>query len=209
MKVASHGTPDHADSDVFGKYTTHFSTADAAGIWVACTATVNTTFGSKVVIPGTGIVLNNQMDDFSIQPGVRNAFDLIGAEANAVAPRKRPLSSMALTIVLEKGQPLLALGAAGGPTIIPQVTLAVIQVIDGGLTLDHALAAPRYHHQWIPDVPKVESSAGAKLIAGLHRRGHIIEEVSGMGACHGIQRLPNGTFLSAGDPRVPGAAGAF
>src|SRR5436190_24282256 len=92
--------------------------------------TVNTSFGSKVVIPGTGIMMNNEMDDFSAQPGAPNYFGLVGAEANAVAPGKRPLSSMSPTIVLKEGQPILAVGAAGGPTIISQVVLAIIKTLD-------------------------------------------------------------------------------
>src|SRR5256885_9791670 len=100
LQMAKHGTPPNATSEIFSKHTTHFSAADAEGNWVACTATINTTFGSKVVIPGTGVVMNNQMDDFSAQPGVPNFFGLIGAEANAVEHRKRPLSSMSPTIVL-------------------------------------------------------------------------------------------------------------
>ncbi|HEX2747292.1 MAG TPA: gamma-glutamyltransferase, partial [Verrucomicrobiales bacterium] len=206
--VPEHGTPERAQEDVFGKHTTHFSTADSEGYWVACTATVNTTFGSKVVVPGTGIVLNNQMDDFSIQPGVRNAFGLVGAEANAVGPRKRPLSSMAPTLVLRDGQPVLSVGAAGGPTIIPQVMLAITGVLDGGMTLDKALAAPRIHHQWSPDVLKIEKSAGPQIIDGLRKRGHQVEVVGEMGACNGIMRLPDGSLMAAGDPRVPGAGGA-
>ena len=207
--VPQHGTPERSGQDVFGKHTTHFSTADAEGWWVACTATVNTTFGSKVVIPGTGIVLNNQMDDFSIQPGVRNAFGLVGAEANAVGPRKRPLSSMAPTIVLQDGKPLLSLGAAGGPTIIPQVTLAIVRVLDGGLTLDKALAAPRFHHQWSPDELRIENAVGDEILADLRRRGHKLDAVSSFGACNGIMRLPDGRLMAAGDPRVPGSSGAF
>lgn len=209
--VPEHGTPDRAQDDVFGKkHTTHFSAADAAGWWVACTATVNTTFGSKVIIPGTGIVLNNQMDDFSIQPGVRNAFGLVGAEANAVGPRKRPLSSMSPTLVLdEKGQPVLTLGAAGGPTIITQVVCTTVRVLESSLPLEKALAAPRLHHQWSPDVLRIESAAGPDILTELRRRGHKLETPGEMGACNGIQRLPDGKLQAAGDPRVPGAAGAF
>jgi gamma-glutamyltranspeptidase/glutathione hydrolase len=133
-----HHTPPDAASDLFGKHTTHFSVADSDGNWVACTATVNTTFGSKVVIPGTGIVLNNQMDDFAAQPGVPNFFGLVGAEANAVAPKKRPLSSMSPTIVLKDGKPLLSMGAAGGPTIISQTLLALINTIDFKMPLGQA-----------------------------------------------------------------------
>jgi gamma-glutamyltranspeptidase / glutathione hydrolase len=104
----------------FPKHTTHISTADAEGNWVAMTATINTHFGSKVVIPGTGVLMNNQMDDFSAQPGVANHFGLVGAEANAIAPGKRPLSSMSPAIVLKDNRPILSVGAAGGPTIISQ-----------------------------------------------------------------------------------------
>ena len=101
------------------KHTTHWSVADAEGNWVACTATINTSYGSKVVIPGTGVVLNNQMDDFSVQPGVANHFGLIGAKPTPSRPAKRPLSSMSPTIVLQDGKPIIAIGAAGGPKIIP------------------------------------------------------------------------------------------
>ncbi|MGZ8921537.1 MAG: gamma-glutamyltransferase, partial [Limisphaerales bacterium] len=126
LEVPKHGQADQYGTSAFGKHTTHFSAADAAGNWVACTATVNTSFGSKVVIPGTGIIMNNQMDDFSAQPGMANYFGLVGAEANAVGPRKRPLSSMSPTIILEKGRPILSLGAAGGPTIISQTIVNII-----------------------------------------------------------------------------------
>jgi gamma-glutamyltranspeptidase/glutathione hydrolase len=125
-QVAAHGMPPDWETDVFKKHTTHFSVADAEGNWVACTATVNTSFGSKVVIPGTGVVMNNQMDDFSIQHGVKNYFGLVGDHANAVAPGKRPLSSMSPTIVLKEGQPVITLGAAGGPKIISQVVLELV-----------------------------------------------------------------------------------
>src|SRR5207237_7944427 len=145
--VLQHSTPGDAGQNVFGKHTTHFSTADAEGNWVACTSTVNTVFGCKVVIPGTEVVLNNQMDDFSAQPGVSNFFGLIGAEANAVQPGKRPLSSMSPTIVLKDGTPILCVGAAGGPTIISQTLLAIIHLIDFGLPVYAALAQPGFHHQ--------------------------------------------------------------
>src|SRR5262249_14316329 len=148
----------------FGKHTTHFTTADAEGNWVACTATINTSFGSKVVIPGTGVVLNNQMDDFSLQPGVTNFFGLVGAEANSVAPNKRPLSSMSPTIVLEDGQPIFSVGAAGGPTIISQAVLAILYAIDFGMPVERVLAQPRFHHQWKPDELKIEKRAGEAVM---------------------------------------------
>jgi len=137
--VASHGMPSDWLTNSFRKHTTHFSAADSEGNWVACTATVNTSFGSKVVIPGTGVVMNNQMDDFSIQPGVTNFFGLIGAEANAIAPGKRPLSSMSPTIVLANEKPILSLGAAGGPKIITQVVCELCELLDLHMTLEQAL----------------------------------------------------------------------
>ena len=132
--VPSYGLPPNWQTDLFKKHTTHFSVADAEGNWVACTATINTSFGSKVVIPGYGVVMNNEMDDFSVQPGVPNAFGLIGGEANAVGPGKRPLSSMSPTIVLKGGQPVIALGAAGGPRIISAVLQELVNMIDLGMT---------------------------------------------------------------------------
>lgn len=205
--VATHGTPERAAEDVFGKHTTHLSTADAEGNWVACTATINTTFGSKVVVPGTGVVLNNQMDDFSVQPGVPNSAKLIGAEANAIAPRKRPLSSMSPTIVLKDGQPILAIGAAGGPTIISQTLLGLIGVLDFGLGVEAALASTRFHHQWSPDEVKIERTLPAAVRDELRRRGHTLTEVSTLGVSQAVARDPaTGRFSGAHDPRVPGKA---
>ncbi|MBL4640175.1 MAG: gamma-glutamyltransferase, partial [Verrucomicrobiales bacterium] len=181
-----HSTPSNADTDLFGKHTTHFSTADTEGWWVACTATVNTTFGSGVVIPGTGIVMNNEMDDFSAQPGASNVFGLIGAEANAVAPGKRPLSSMSPTIVLRDGKPVFTVGAAGGPTIITQVLLAVIQVVDFGKSPAEALVQARFHHQWKPDRLLVEKALGQATIDALRAKGHKVEIVNTLGAAQAI-----------------------
>src|SRR5437660_3381542 len=175
--VPQHGMPDRANEDFFGKHTTHFSTADAEGNWVACTATVNTSFGCKVVIPGTGVVLNNQMDDFSALPGATNYFGLMGAEANAIEPGKRPLSSMSPTIVLKDGKPILSVGAAGGPTIISQTVLAIINTIDFGMDPATALAQPRFHNQWKPDELIVEKGNGAAVLHELQRRGHKLAEV--------------------------------
>jgi gamma-glutamyltranspeptidase/glutathione hydrolase len=208
--VEGHGTPERAYDDVFGKHTTHFSTADAEGNWVACTATINTGFGSKVVIPGTGIVLNNEMDDFSVQPGVANHFGLIGGEANAVAPGKRPLSSMSPTIVLKGNEPILSVGAAGGPTIISQTVLALVNVLDFGMDLRAAIAAPRFHQQWRPDELKIESAIGAKVLDGLRKTGQPLAPGAPFGACNAVGRGANGKgFVGASDPRVPGLAGGW
>jgi gamma-glutamyltranspeptidase/glutathione hydrolase len=206
--VAEHGTPDAAQTDTFGKHTTHFSTADAQGNWVACTATINTSFGSKVVVPGTGVVLNNQMDDFAMQPGMPNYFGLIGAEANAIAPGKRPLSSMSPTIILKDGKPILSVGAAGGPTIINQTVLAIVHTIDFGADVKSALAQPRFHHQWKPDELKIEKSVGDAVLQELEKRGHKIIPVISLGAAQAVAKTPKG-FAGAHDPRLEGKAQAW
>jgi len=204
-EVKGHGTPPRATEDLFNKHTTHFSVADGAGNWVACTATVNTSFGSKVIIPGTGVIMNNEMDDFSIAPGAPNAFGLLGAEANAIAPGKRPLSSMSPTIVLKDGQPILAVGAAGGPTIITQTLLAIIHTIDFGRPLNEALAQPHFHHQWRPNGIRIEKKVGEKVLAELKLRGHKLKIVDRMGATQAVSRS-KGKFNAAHDPRLKGKA---
>jgi gamma-glutamyltranspeptidase/glutathione hydrolase len=207
--VSTHGDPPYAATDVFEKkHTTHFSVADAEGNWVACTQTINTTFGSKVIIPGTGIFLNDQMDDFSAQPGVANAFGLVGAEANAVAPGKRPLSSMSPTIVLREGKPILAVGAAGGPTIISQTVMNLVGVLDLSLPLDAALAQARIHHQWQPDDLRIEKRASDTVRDALTKVGHHLDPVERMGASNAVG-FANGTFTAASEPRVPSEAAAW
>jgi gamma-glutamyltranspeptidase/glutathione hydrolase len=208
--VKSHGTPPSYEDNVFKKHTTHFSVADAEGNWVACTATVNTSFGSKVVIPGTGVVMNNQMDDFSAQPGVANYFGLVGAEANAVAPGKRPLSSMSPTIVMKNGRPIIALGAAGGPTIISQVVLELVDMLDLGMTPTQAVSAPRIHHQWSPDELVVEGTLPRELQDALEAHGHKLKHLSSMGVSQIVARAPDGRgFLGAADPRAGGQASGW
>ena len=220
LDVPSHGRPPRATENVFtqdpnydpaeSKHTTHIAAADAAGNWVAITQTVNTTFGSKVIVPGTGIVLNNEMDDFSISPGQPNAFGLIGAEANAVVAGKRPLSSMSPTIVLDGERPILSVGAAGGPTIITQVLQVLVRVLDLKQPLAEALAAPRLHHQWRPDVLRIENSLPEGTQTALTGRGHKLEKTSGIGVCQAVG-LNSATKQLVGvhDPRVPGSAAGF
>lgn len=207
IAVLSHGTPPGAAEDFFEKHTTHWSVADAAGNWVACTATINTTYGAKYVIPGTGVVMNNQMDDFSAQPGVTNAFGLVGAEANAVAPGKRPLSSMTPTLVFRRGQPIIALGAAGGPKIITAVLQELVAMLDLEMTPAEAIAAPRIHHQWSPDELMVEQTLPATLKAALEARGHNVREINPASASHLVARSVDGkVFIGAADPRAGGNA---
>ena len=203
--VERHSTPPDADTNLFGKHTTHFSATDSDGWWVACTATVNTTFGSGVVLPGTGIVMNNEMDDFSAQPGTPNAFGLIGAEANAVAPGKRPLSSMSPTIVLRDGKPVFTVGAAGGPTIISQAVLAIIHFIDHGMTPAKALGQARFHHQWKPNRLLVEKALGQATIDELRKMGHTIKVTDSIGAAQALGLGQAGRpFTGAADPRGRG-----
>jgi gamma-glutamyltranspeptidase/glutathione hydrolase len=205
--VLEHGPADQFSNCFFGKHTTHFSTADNRGNWVACTATINTTFGSKVVIPGTGVVLNNQMDDFSAQPGTPNFFGLVGAEANAIAPGKRPLSSMSPTIVLRRGRAILSLGAAGGPTIISQTVVNLINLLDYGMDLTEALGKPRIHQQWKPDELKIENVPG-DIQEALQKKGQNVRVVNSMGAAQIVIRNEHG-FSAAADPRVQGKAAGW
>ncbi len=204
--VSSHGTP--PDLGSFSRHTTHFTVADAEGYWVACTATINTTWGSLETIPGTGVILNNEMDDFAIAPGTPNAFGLVGAEANAVAPGKRPLSSMSPTIVLRDGKPVFTVGAAGGPTIITQAVLAIVRFVDFGLTPQAALAGPRFHQQWRPDALRIEKSVPEATREELKRRGHELNVLESMGAAQAISFGTEG-FQGSSDPRGHGKAAGF
>lgn len=197
-----HGNPPGADIDLFGKHTTHIVVADKLGNWVSITTTVNTSFGSKVVIPGTGVVMNNQMDDFSIQPGIPNAFGLVGSEANNIQAGKRPLSSMSPTVVVKDGQPVMAIGAAGGPTIITQVVQGLVNIIDLGMPAAEALAAPRIHHQWQPEVTFIEASLPASVQQWLIERGHQLNKRSYNGASQVILLDANGHFDAAAEPRI-------
>lgn len=212
IPVPSHGDPPKADTDIFGdtlKHTTHLSTADAEGNWVALTQTVNTAFGSKVIVPGTGVILNDEMDDFAAAPGVPNAFKLVGAEANAVASGKRPLSSMSPTIVLKDGKPFLSLGAAGGPTIISQTLQNLVNVLDLMMGIVDAIAAPRIHHQWSPDELKIETDIGEEVMSSLQQRGHTLRPINtiGLGVSQGVMWDEAArSFHGAHDPRAFGKA---
>lgn len=207
VEVPAPGSPPGWQQDFFDRHTTHIATADAAGNWVAITATINTSFGSKVVVPGTGVVLNNEMDDFSIMPGVPNAFGLVGAENNSIAPGKRPLSSMSPTIVLDPdGKPIIALGAAGGPKIITQVVLAIVRTIDFHQPLSTAIAGLRFHHQWRPNEVAYEKGMDAKLIEGWRKRGHKVNDLSTAGRTQAVMVDSSGKLIGVSDPRVEGKA---
>ena len=187
--------------------TTHFSIMDASGNVVANTYTINFSYGSGIVAAGTGILLNNEMDDFSAKPGVPNAYGLRGGEANAIEPGKRPLSSMTPTIVFRNAKPLLATGSPGGSRIITTTAQVIMNVIDHGLGLADAVAAPRIHHQWLPDELRVERGISPDTIALLRQRGHRVVTGNAMGSVNSVLRLDHG-FAGAADPRNAGASAA-
>lgn len=209
LPVKSHGIPPNADSALFGrqKHTTHLTTADREGNIVAITQTVNTSFGCKMIVPGTGVILNNEMDDFSIAPGVRNAFGLIGSAANAVAPGKRPLSSMSPTIVLDpSGKPTLSCGVAGGPKIITTVLQILVRTLDLGQSIDAAIASERVHHQWSPDQAVCENAVAEDIVQSLRDRGQTITRIRSGAVAQGVAIKADGTLTAASDPRVPSSA---
>jgi gamma-glutamyltranspeptidase/glutathione hydrolase len=149
-----------------------------------------------------GVVLNNEMDDFAAAPGAPNAFGLVGSDANLPAPGKRPLSSMSPTIVFDGERPVLAVGAAGGPTIISQTLLAILRILDDGKTPAEALAMPRLHQQWSPDELRVEKSMPDSVKADLRRRGHVLQEVDVIGSTQAVaQPVKDGPFIGSHDPR--------
>ena len=192
------GKPQPYESD----QTTHYSVVDKAGNAVAVTYTLNTNFGSGIVARGTGIMLNNEMDDFSAKPGVANAYGLMGGDANAVAPAKRPLSSMTPTMVLKDGQPVLVTGSPGGARIITAVLQTVVNVIDFGMNPAEAASVPRVHHQWTPDELRVEKGLSPDTIALLKARGHNVVVKPTMGRTQTIQ-LRGGALYGYSDPRNP------
>jgi len=206
--VPSHGDPPDWQSRHFEKHTTHISVADDLGNWVACTATINTPFGSKCVMPGTGVLMNNQMDDFSISADVPNSFNLVGGEANAIVPRKRPLSSMSPTLVVEDGRVIMAIGASGGPTIISQTLLGLVRCLDHGMPAAEALGQPRFHHQWSPDRVRIENTYPDDFREQLERMGHHLEVVGPFGACQIVAVDATNGLHAAVDPRVSGEAGS-
>lgn len=186
--------------------TTHLTVVDEERNAVSLTFTVNLIFGASVVTPGTGIVLNNEMDDFASAPGVPNAFGLVGNDANSIAPRKTPLSSMTPTIVTENGHFRMAAGAPGGSTIITQVLQVILNVLEYNMDVGAAVSVPRIHHQWLPDELRVESwGLDALTVQDLRRRGHKIKETTPWGNGNAIAVTADGTLEGAADPRGEGS----
>jgi gamma-glutamyltranspeptidase/glutathione hydrolase len=185
--------------------TSHFSVMDAQGNAVACTETINLTFGSYVVIPKYGIVMNNEMDDFAAISGKPNAFGLIQGKANEIEPGKKPLSSMSPTIAVKDGKAVFSAGASGGPRIISSTLQVLLNMIVFGMTPTQAVDAPRIHHQWVPEdlllEPELFGQAGEKL----KRFGHSTKKSSGLAASQAVSRQPDG-LRGHSDPRKHGAA---
>lgn len=203
-----HGDPLPYESE----QTTHYTIVDAAGNVVSNTYTLNSGFGSGVVAHGTGILLNNEMDDFTSKPGVPNQFGLIQSEANSIAPRKRPLSAMTPTIVLKDGRPYFAVGSPGGPTIINTVLQVILNIIDFHMNIQQAIDMPRVHHQWLPDRIVYEPFGLSRdTIEALKRRGHTFaHRPRYMGDAQGVMIDPQtGMRLGASDGRRGGQAVGF
>jgi gamma-glutamyltranspeptidase/glutathione hydrolase len=224
-----HATPSNTVGESLGPAekatTTHYSVVDKMGNAVSVTYTLNDDFGAKVIAGDTGVLLNDEMDDFTAKPGAPNMFGLVQGKANAIAPGKRPLSSMTPTIVLKDGKPVLVIGTPGGSRIITTVLEIIVNVIDHGMTLQEAVDAPRIHHQWLPDTLAAEPYAlSADTVRVLTRMGYRVVplEVWGTGnAAQAIGLAPAdaaeakalgfprpGVFYGATDARAPAGSAA-
>lgn len=190
--------------------TSHLTVVDRDRNAVSLTFTINLGFGAGIVAKGTGIVLNNEMDDFAIAPNTPNAFGLVGGQANAIAPRKTPLSSMTPTIITENGKLRMAVGAPGGSTIITTVLQSILNVLVYEMDVRQAISAPRIHHQWQPDRLNVEQWGLDPLtISDLQRRGHQIYQRGNWGNANAIVVRPDGGLEGAADPRGEGTAAGY
>jgi gamma-glutamyltranspeptidase / glutathione hydrolase len=187
-----------------GGNTTHFSVVDRFGNAVANTYSLNFNYGLGLVADGTGVLLNNELDDFAAKPGAPNAFGLVGGAANAPGPGKRPLSSMCPTIVFKDGKPILVTGAPGGSRIITSVLQVILNVIDYDMNIAQAVAAPRVHHQWLPDEVVVEKGLSADTIRGLEARGDKVRIGPTFGSANSIAVSAN-AIAGAADTRARGA----
>jgi len=190
--------------------TTHFSVIDDEGNAVSITTTLNAAYGSKAVVPGAGFFLNNEMDDFSVKPGVPNLYGLVGGEANKIAPYKRMLSSMTPTIVDRDKEPFLIVGSPGGSTIPTTVFQVISNMVDHGLDLKSAVDAPRFHHQWLPDIIYMEENGfDQQTISELQAKGHEIKYREKIGQVNAIHIGVDGTITAVGDKRKDNSAAGY
>jgi gamma-glutamyltranspeptidase/glutathione hydrolase len=202
-QVRAGSPPGHESSE-----TTHYSIVDAEGNAVSVTYTLNNSYGSAVTAPGLGFLLNDEMDDFAAKPGSPNMFGLVQGEANAIAPNKRPLSSMTPTIILRNGKLYMVVGSPGGPRIITSVLETIQNVLDFGMNIQDAVDWPRFHHQWMPDKLYIEPGISPDTAALLKARGYAVEQTRSMGEVAAI--LVNGDWLQgAADPRSEGKAAGY
>lgn len=189
--------------------TTHISIIDAEGNMAAVTTTLNNSYGSKTVVGGAGFILNDEMDDFSIKPGVPNLYGAIGGEANAIAPGKRMLSSMTPTLVLKNNQPFMVVGTPGGTTIPTSVFQTIVNVIDFKMSAAEAVNNPKFHHQWLPDEVLIESGFSAGTQFKLEQMGYKIKERGAIGRTELIKISDNGKREAAADPRGDDSAAGY
>ncbi len=190
-----------------GSNTTHYSVVDSAGNAVSNTYTLNFPYGLGLVAEGTGVLLNNEMDDFTAAPGASNAFGLVGFEANLPGPGKRPLSSMSPTIVLKDGKPVLVTVSPGCSRIISTVLQVIVNVLDYNMDIAAAVSAPRLHHQWLPDEVRIERGFSDATLTALRAMGHTVKEPMGQTSANSIAVTPQG-LAGAPDPRTRGATAA-
>jgi gamma-glutamyltranspeptidase/glutathione hydrolase len=190
-----------------GSNTTHFVVVDGAGNAVSNTYTLNFSYGVGLVAEGTGVLLNNELDDFTAAPGASNAYGLVGFEANLPEPGKRPLSSMSPTIVLKDGKAVLVTGSPGGSRIISTVLQVIVNVLDYDMDVATAVAAPRLHHQWLPDEVRIEHGFAEDTLAALKAKGHHLIEPMGQTSANSVAVTPDG-LLGAPDPRTRGSQAA-
>ena len=191
--------------------TTHYSIVDPFGNSVAVTTTLNAAYGSKVYVEEGGFFLNNEMDDFSAKPGEPNMYGLVGAEANAIAPQKRMLSSMSPTIIEKNGQLKMVVGSPGGSTIITSVMQNILNVLEYDMSMQESVSKPRYHHQWLPDNIKFETSFDTVVFSSLKKLGYEIDHTNSpiIGKVDAILVLPNGQLEGGADPRGDDTAVGF
>ncbi|MBS1730242.1 MAG: gamma-glutamyltransferase [Bacteroidetes bacterium] len=189
--------------------TTHISIIDKEGNMVSITTTLNNSYGSKTVIGGAGFIMNDEMDDFSMKPGVPNMYGAVGGKANAIAPGKRMLSSMAPTLVLKNGKPFIVLGTPGGTTIPTSVFQMIVDIIDFDMNAVDAVNKPKFHHQWLPDWVSIENGFSPEVINHLENMGYTMHQVDGIGRSELIKVMPGGLFETDADKRGDDSVDGF